>query len=158
MYTIKEKSFIVICILSLCMFQVNSYSKDICGAKYTGDLCEQILLNPDILQIINKDKAIRSELFGHRVFISDIVYFIKLHFSPECIDRAGCRIYGNNDLIEYQYYGGYCYYPVSQSVKKAYLRFVFRKENGRWVLVSIQNLPVQKYPFHDSDWDGVLKK
>ncbi len=145
------RALLMCCVAALAMFQLQGCSTTYCGTSDTYDLCEQILCEPDLLPIISKDREIRCELFGTGAYMLDAVRFIKQHFSPECIERGGCRIYGGGDYIEYKYYGGDCYYPVSRTVKKAYLRFVFRKVDSQWLLVSIQNIPIQKYPFLESD-------
>ncbi len=154
----NKRALIIYCVLTFIIIQLQGCSTMCCGTADTYDLCEQILREPDLLPIISKDREIRCELFGTGAYMSDAVRFIKQHFSPECIERGGCNYYAEDTRIQYEYYGGDYVYPSFHHVEKAYLRFVFRKVDSHWVLVLIQNIPIQKYPYHDSDWDGQRRK
>ncbi len=122
-----------------------------CGTTDTYDLCEQILRQPDLLSFINEDNQLYINLYpkGDGASIQDLIRYVKLHFSSECVDRTGCIVYSLSGHMEYEYYGGNYVNPRFNSFERAYLKFMFRKINNRWLLVSIQNRRSQKWPYPD---------
>jgi outer membrane lipoprotein SlyB len=80
----NKRALIIFYVSALTMLQLQGCSTTYCGTSDTYDLCEQILQQPDLLPIINKDREIKYELFGTGAYMSDMVSFrwvLKIHFS-----------------------------------------------------------------------------
>ncbi|MFN8360639.1 MAG: hypothetical protein U0264_12060 [Candidatus Kapaibacterium sp.] len=150
------RTLLVLCMAALTMIQLQGCSTFCCGTAETRTLCDQIIHRPELLSEMTQNREIRCYLFGSPAHVSYMVGFIKQYFPPDSIESVGCEVFAADTRIQYQYYGTKRYNPIIQSVKKAYIRFIFTKEKGQWYLEAVYDThrPPKGGPRHDSDYYG----
>jgi|JI10StandDraft_1071094.scaffolds.fasta_scaffold216085_1 hypothetical protein len=152
----KKRALLIYCVLAFIMLQLQGCSTLCCGTAETRTLCDQIMHNPEVLSEMTKDRDIRCYVFGSQAHVKDMVSFIKQYFPPDSIDSEGCEVFAAGTRLQHQYYGTKRYNPIIESVKKAYIRFIFRKEKDRWHLEAVYDIPrpPEGGPRHGSDYYG----
>ena len=97
-------------------------------------LCNQIIMTPDTLEFIGRNKEISSFSEYETTKLNYYVQHLKKYFSKGYSERNSFR---KNGFLIFEFYGDSYVDKITQKNERAFIRFSFDNEFGNWKLFNI---------------------